>query len=537
MSWSSLINSQILSVHAALLPTGNKGRVLMLGGSEHNPDQGGTDEMPALPEDVDRAALYDIETQEVFRIPSPDTDVFCCGHAFLSNGLLVIAGGTEAWKGDNPGGPDDGGHVHVHGNFGGHVASWVYDHNQNQWSRVADLTFAEVSGLGVGGGRWYPSLLTLPSGDVIAFGGHPSRRSHHWHENDIPERYSPRANTWTRYLTAIPFEHPVLPGNWYPRLSLIRGGWLFFTSIHNGECRFFDPVADSFVGPAIAPPPQEYQVGWDYSVILLPLLPGDEYRARVMAVNGVQPSMLELNLDPAAPIPAWIDAGVRQGSAAGKLRKFSCPVYLPTGQICVTGGIDGNNDLDAIKVPEIYTPDIDWFSLTYLGGAGSWETIEEPAQVARNYHSVSLLLPDGSVFTASSSKNGDAGDPDVVGEKTIELFYPPYFDNPNRSRLLGAPPVLGYSGRDFDIETESAEQAAMIRKVVLIRGGSVTHAADFDHRYVALSFSNAPGTAIIGVTYPNDPSVLPPGSYMLWIVDQNDLPCQQAMFIRFILDE
>ena len=50
MPWHrTLINSQILSVHAALVKVGPKGTVLMLGGSEHNRDQGGRDEQPADP--------------------------------------------------------------------------------------------------------------------------------------------------------------------------------------------------------------------------------------------------------------------------------------------------------------------------------------------------------------------------------------------------------------------------------------------------------------------------------------------------------
>jgi hypothetical protein len=529
MPWHpTLINSEILSVHAALVPVGSKGTVLMFGGDEHNSAQGGTDATPALPANVDRTALFDVNSRGVTRTSSPTTDVFCAGHAFMGDGRLLVVGGTESWGGADAGGPG-GGHGHQHGNFGGHQACWVYNHHQNNWRRAADLGFK--TGVREGGGRWYPSCLTLPSGDVATAGGHPSRRSNNWHENNLPERYSPASNVWGWYPTPISFEHPSLPGNWYPRLSLVRGGWIFFTTRHNNQCRFFDPNTGNLAGPAVAPPASPYNSGWDYSVIQLPLVPGDNYRSRILAVNGANPQKIELNLDAGAPTPSWGPAGTRQGSAAGKARTFSCPVYLPTGQVLVSGGINGVADTAAVKTPEIYTPDINWTTRAYNAGPGSWQTVEESAQIARNYHSVALLLPDGSVFTASSSKDANPGDPNVVGQKNIEIFFPAYFSNASRPSLVNAPPSLSYAQTDFTLTTGSTAQAASIRKVALVRCGSVTHSADFDQRYVALTF-NQTDTANLRVAFPNDPSVVPPGHYMLWIVDQNDLPCQLARFVR-----
>jgi len=530
MPWHALIDSLILSVHAALVPEGTEGTVLMFGGDEHNPRQGGTDEVPATAANINRTALYDVASRQVIRTTSPTTDVFCSGHAFMGDGRLLVAGGTESWGGLDAGG-EGGGHVHQHGNFGGHQGCWRYNHDQNTWSRAAPLNFDLVQHRG--GGRWYPSLLTLPSGDVVAFGGHPSRRSQNWHHNDIPERYSPESNRWSWYPNAISFEHPTLPGNWYPRITLIPGGRIFITTRHNNRCRFFDPDSGDLVGPVIAGPPSPYDVGWDYSVIMLPLVPGDGYRARVMAVNGAQPVKIELNLAPDAPTPSWENAGTRRGSAAEKTRNFACPVYLPTGQILVSGGINGGSaDADAVREPEIYTPDINWTTRTYGPAPGAWQTLQEPAQVARNYHTVALLLPDGSVFTASSSKDAASGDPNVVGQKNIEIFFPPYFNNPGRPALTAAPASLTYDDREFPVSTGSAAQAAAIRKVALIRCGSVTHAADFDQRYVALGFTHRAGTPDLTVEFPGDASILPPGNYMLWVVDENDLPCGQARFVQ-----
>ena len=107
----------------------------------------------------------------------------------------------------------------------------------------------------------------------------------------------------------------------------------------------------------------------------------------------------------------------------------------------------------------------------------SWTTAEQ-AQVVRNYHSVALLMPNGRVWTAGSSKNADSGDPNVVGEKRIEVYKPSYDADPNRPDITSALLSVGY-GDNFEVRTP---QAASIQRVALIRAGSATHAFDADQR-------------------------------------------------------
>jgi hypothetical protein len=107
MPWyPKLINAEILSVHAAIVPVGSKATVLMFGGDEHNPAQSGTDTMPADPANVDRTALYDVASMTVTRTTSPTTDVFGAGHAFMGDGRLLVVGGTESWGGPESYTPD-----------------------------------------------------------------------------------------------------------------------------------------------------------------------------------------------------------------------------------------------------------------------------------------------------------------------------------------------------------------------------------------------------------------------------------------------
>ncbi len=487
--------------------------MIIFGGDEHNFDQAGRDNQQANPDDVDNTRLYDIHAKTISYASSPTTDVFCSGHAFLGDGRLVIGGGTESWEG---GGGPGGGHDHTLGNFGGHPACWVFNYSRNSWERIADFNFDNAWGK-TGGGRWYPTLITLPNGDLIAFSGHPSRRSLQWHNNNIPERYDQASRRW-RWLKPTPSNI-----TFYPRVHLLPGGLLFICSVNDNTSRFYNPDTGDFTGASITAPGGIYG-GWDNSSVLLPLLPAESYRARILMTNDVNAKRIDLG----ATNPSWQNAGTRSGAVAGRQRIFGISTILPDGKIVVFGGVSSDHtDASGILQPEIYDPGINWATGTY-SNAQSWQTLPaDPNGIVRNYHSTNLLLPDGSLFTAGSSRNAAPGDPATVGEMRIVLFKPDYFDNANRPDLNATTPSATY-GKLITIETPQADS---IQRVALIRNGSSTHAFNADQRYVGLNFTKV-NNQTLSATIPSDPSVLPPGYYMLWIVNNAGIPCKLAKFIR-----
>jgi hypothetical protein len=505
MPWvTPTINSEILAIHAAVLPTNE---VLLFGGDEHSSAQHHAN-------DIDNTRLYDIANPKISPMSSPTTDVFCSGHAFLADGRLVVGGGTEAWVGDVA--------YHDHGlGFPGHRACWEYRPRARTWRRVADMN-REPGHPDQGGGRWYPTLVTLANGEVLALFGHPGSTDER-HRNDSPERYSAGANAWFALPTiaeaaAIPYTTLELN---YPRVYVLRDGDVFFaTSI--GGCRVYDPFTGAWAGSALPAPSEHLYSQWYGSAVLLPLLPGDGYAARVMHVGAVTPRVMNVH----AATPQWAQAGTRQGAAAGRVRENLVAVLLPTGQVFLSGGDETVNPEAPVLEPEIYTPDIDWSTNTYGTGPGSWES-KEPAAIPRNYHSTALLLPDGTVWTAGSSINANQGPPATTGRLQIEIYEPDYVAGGGRPQITGAPAAIDY-GRSFDVDTP---QAASIERVAIIRAGSVTHACDLDQRYVGLDFDQVDGNTL-RCTGPPSGGVAPPGWYMLWIVDGSDRPCQTASWVR-----
>ena len=392
----------------------------------------------------------------------------------------------------------------------------VYNYLRNTWERIADFNFDNSFGK-TGGGRWYPTLLTLSNGDLIAFSGHPSRRSLQWHNNNIPERYSQTSKQWNWIkptAASITF---------YPRIHLVKGGLLFICAVQDGTSRFYNPATGDFEGLSTASPGGIYD-GWDNTSVLLPLLPNEHYRARILMSDDINPKKIDLE----AATLSWQNAGSRTGAAAGRLRKWGISTILPDGKIVIFGGVDASNS-DSTKVlePEIYDAGINWNTGTY-SNPESWQSQPvDPNGIARNYHSTNLLLPDGSLFTAGSSHNAASGDPSTTGEMRIVIFKPDYFDNPGRPELISSALSTSY-GKQIQINTPDAIN---IQRVALIRNGSSTHAFNPDQRYVGLTF-NAVNANTLSASIPADPSVLPPGYYMLWIINNAGLPCKLAKFIR-----
>ena len=445
MRWNPVrVDSQKLAVHAALLHTG---KIVFFSGDEHDPGRhylgktiGGY---------IDSTRVYDCATGAVSTVPSPQVpagsvapDLFCCGQAFLGNGRLLVAGGTESWTRGHPGDPDPGGH-HAHGHFTGLRYTWFFEPNlvgsSNPWRRAADML--PQRGRTVGGGRWYPTLVTLGDGRCLILAGHPSTTHTGEHDNRMLETFNSAPAPFGQWTDRgdLPLGHTV---NLYPRLHVLPNGEVFCVTPIGGRCRSWRAVRR--MRPRwrdIAPIPVDTDYhGLGTTSVLLPLLPHQNYEPRILLCGSSEP----LVISPFSAAPAWeTTSGPRQPIRGSNSRKriHLNAVILPTMDVMICGGFDAAGP---VREVELYHPNDD--SWTTLPAAGT-------AAVARNYHSVALLMPDGRVWTAGGNDRGDwsyhnssqyespgpnqpplqplptnAQDPGVDNRETlIELFEPPYF--------------------------------------------------------------------------------------------------------------
>jgi hypothetical protein len=507
MSWSAVISSDdVVAIHAALVPTASgDGEIVLFGGDDH-------DRNANIAGHWDHTRRFNCRhpTQALVYVQSPNVDLFCCGHAFIGDGRFLTGGGTITFPPQSEG-------IHAHVHFEGHRHAFAYNPETMVFTEVASMGFEP--GTTKGGGRWYPTLCTLSTGEVLAVAGHPSGDDDR-HNNNRPERYQPLVDRWAMLAATGP---DAVPGpDLFPRLHVLRDGAVFVSSALQGNSRCI--AIDPWTGNKrdVCDLPDGAYQGFNCPSVLLPLTPEDDYLARVLLCGGVTSQMANLG-DPA---PAWTTVP-RNGSTAGWVRTHAGATLLPTGDVLMTGGANGNDQAGVMK-PELYATPLDHAAGTpsYVPSTGTWNTLNDPATVLRNYHSTALLMPDGRVWTAGGNSPTQPDTPPGPDQEKIEIFDPPYPAGA-RPRITSCPPVVGY-GDEFRVQSPQAQQ---IHAVTLMRCGSSTHAFNPDQRCIFLSFT-AETANRLRVTGPPDGGVAPPGTYMLFLIDNGGRPCQYASFVR-----
>lgn len=491
----------ILAVHAALLHTG---KIVYFGGDQHDSGLNSSG-------DVDHTRLFDCTTEAITTVTGlpGNSDLFCAGHAQLADGRILAAGGTRKWG---------GGGIHPAGHFIGLRDAYLFDPADDSWHATGKLVTQRAGEVAAGkdiektGGKWYPTLVTLPDGRVLALSGHPEIDDSR-HNNNSLELYDPATGAWAIVgpndyanidsVAARRYE--------YPRLHVLPDGRVISMSpMSNGRLEAWHPYADANDwDDVIAPPPEGiYDNGFaqDTTSVMLPLAPSDGYRARVMQAGGSTPFILDLGNVAggwAAAPRAMFDHPT--SGDVNPVRENADSIILPTGEIFIEGGLKaGNNDATGVRAPETYDP-----------ASGSWRVLPASA-VVRGYHSTALLMPSGAVWVAGSNFNASSGI--ANRELRIEIFEPWYFCGRRPSISDAAPSAC--HGEDVEITTPDA---ADIKKVVIVRCGTVTHNFNPDQRHITLEFKRDKGDTLVA-RVPAEPNVAIVGYYLLFVIASSGRP-------------
>jgi hypothetical protein len=520
--------AQVVAIHAALLPTG---KILYFGGDQHDPGQ----HYLGM---VDATRLFDCSNLTVATPASSGlSDFFCCGHAFLPSGHLLVGGGTQFWMNQvaTPGDPNN--HARD-GHFRGLPDTWRFDPSTETFHRVADML--HQAGQLAGGGRWYPTLMTLGDGRVVALAGHPSE-SDTQHFNFLVETFHDDGSSgWWEAASTMPHDCSL-----YPRAHLLPDGRVFFSSpLHDGAptgtCYAWRPHPDAWA--PICPGPGTAYDGIDATAVLLPLVHEEGYRPRVLLAGSSAP----LHIDLGSGSPSWQPTGPRTLIDPGPpptspTRHNVNAVLLPTGEVAVVGGVRdvGNDPGSAVHEVELYRYQTD-----------SWVTLPASANLAisRSYHSVALLMPDGRVWVAGSNVNctwsfhnpGDyphwqdypnpqqptTAQDDHIDHRhlEIEIFEPWYVGRPDRPTFTPSATSVATGG----MLTLTSPQAVEVSRVAFIRAGSATHSFNPDQRWVGVPFSLT-GPTQLSVQIPSNSNLLPPGPYLMFLLRQVVDPVTSAV--------
>lgn len=348
-------------------------------------------------------------------------------------------------------------------------SAYIYNATANTWSALPDMNR----------NRWYPSCTTLANGDVLVTSGSYDQN---YTVNDLPQVFQIATGTWRNLNNAV------LGMTLYPRQFLAPNGKVFFATQTSRYLDTSGAGAWSLVGAQQVGGRENYGSAAMYDIGKI-----------IMAGGGDPPTATAEIINLNAPSPSW----VLTGNMAGPRRQNNL-TCLPNGMVICTGGSaspEFNTD-DGSKTAQLWNP-----------ADGTWTTMALEAEY-RGYHSTALLLPDGRVLSAG----GDS-------HPTAQIFSPPYLFAGARPTITSSPSTAQY-GSSISVGTPDA---ASISKVAITALGSLTHAQNWNERYVPLAFSSAGGS--LNVTIPSSPSVVPPGYYLLWIVNNSGIP-SVAPFLR-----
>jgi hypothetical protein len=460
--WDPPLDWAIVPLHAHLLPTG---KVLAWGKFELN----GTMAMPRLWD----PAVGPPSTAQMIMV---DTMLFCSGHAFMPDGRLMVSGGHKA---------DDR----------GLDVTNIFDPVSQTWA----------SGLPkMAKGRWYPTVTTLWDGRMLTVAGRDTTSS----VVTAPEIWE--NNRWVQ-LTGSSL---VLP--YYPRDFVAPNGKVFYAG-ERITSRWFNPDAVTTKGRG----------SWSWNSSLNHVWPFNrDYGSAVMYETGKilyaggggylqwgSPDAKSPSPTPTAEIidlnlttPTWQSTDPMNFG-----RRHLNATVLPDGQVLVTGGTSagGFNTLSgAVHAAEVWNPK-----------TGHWTQLASNT-IDRAYHSISLLMPDGTVLHGASGDAAVPGSTDLYPRQTnSELFRPPYLFKGARPTITSLSQSSVAYGAKFTINTPNGFQITDVR---WIRLGSVTHAFDANQRANTLAFTKT--ATQVRVTAPKNGKLAPPGHYLVFILNRNGVP-------------
>jgi uncharacterized protein (TIGR03437 family) len=358
--------------------------------------------------------------------------------------------------------------------------------------------------------RWYPGLVRLADGDLLAFGGGQQPLRAPTASSEIFDR---RSRLWrmTGPMTSPGgFGPATLLYNgdvflsWYPAqiYSVSSGRWRNtrnnFLQPNRGE-----PGAPPSGGSGRPPNPGEHP---DHSIVVLP----DGRVATIGiwgAAMGSPGSMVEI-FDPATE--SW-----SLGANPPTIRAFAEVLQLPDGRVLVAGGQPQAgppvfvNHYGYTNAAELYDPARD-----------TWRSVA-PMKWGREYHAITTLLPDGRVLVqaGTSAVGVNPSHPQFTFSNEIEVYSPPYLFRGPRPVINSISATELTRGGSVTVDVSRTNEVTGVRLMGL---SAVTHFLDAGiQRALDLPFTQSGST--VSVRLPANPNVLLAGYYILFAM-VDDIP-------------
>jgi galactose oxidase len=460
--WGPTIGFPLVPAAAALLPDNQ----LLVWSADSDFDFA-SDNNPGS--DFTQTAILNLTTGVVSQdtVTNTDHNMFCPGVAILANGDIMVTGGDDDDK------------------------TSIYDPATATWSAGPPMNI----------GRGYQGMTLLSNGQAFTLGGSWSGAL----GGKLGEVWS--ATGGWRELTNVPAT-PMYTADAQGVYRADNHGWFIATSggkvLQAGPSKQMNWITTSGSG-TITPAGLRGSSG--------DAMNGNAvyYSTNKIITMGGAPDYQ----DSYATNKAYeidISNGTAQVTQVGSMhyaRTFANSVVLPNGQVLTIGGEDYGvpfSDDTSVLNPEMWNDATGKFS------------VMAPEAEPRNYHSVAVLLPDGTVFSGGGGLCGSCSTNHPDGQ----IFTPPYLFNANgtlriRPTITSAP-TSAATGQTITVTTGQT-----VTHFSMVRYGESTHSVDNDQRRIPLSIvSHHKDTYKLVI--PADPGIALPGPYMLFALNARGTP-------------
>jgi len=472
------------------------------------------------------AAEYNLVTNK-FRPLKLLTNTFCSAGAFFGNGTFLSAAGGEPTQ--------------LAAN--GYRGIRYFQPCQDDTCQIYEVPTLLSSA------RWYNAMVTMPDGNILNFGGSIESTGANSADKNNPtfEIHSPTSNNQE---FKVQFLVDSLPYNLYPFIHVIPNGvWQGYYIIFANTASVIYDIKNNVAVKALPQAPggiRSYPC--TAGATLLPLDYANNYNPEFLVCGGQ--SVFNKFTNPAentcartnlgSPDPTW-----EADDFGGIPRVMPDVVHLADGhnvlflngaQVGQAGYITGGGTLLANN--PAFTPVL--YDMNKPLGQ-RWTHLT-PTTIARMYHSVATLIPDGSVWVAGSNcnQNPNPGGP-FPTEYRVENFIPPYLSGNARPQItafknqtsLNASPIQVTYNEGVPITYTLTGTPGTITATI-VQPGFHTHSQAMSMRLVHLQITNVvssgQNTYTATVYMPPNNFILPPSPHYVFILN-NGTPCTKAVWV------
>lgn len=434
--------------------------------------------------------IWDPATRMGYNIPPPE-NIWCAGQTILSDGRVYVAGGNLRYPdGNAPAGQSA---------WEGSLTNYTFNPIAEIWAKQPDMLR----------GRWYPTVTKLADNRVVITSGIDETGS--GAINNVVEVLTPDPNiNGIGRINAVGFHNS---SGLYPLQFLLPSGQMLEAGPGADSSFQLNPATWNWSGlPRMMS--DHFYLGTGASYTDASVTPN---RQLIMVAGGYAYNPPLVN----APVTVneWLDGfnpamGWRPYPQFQTARHNHNTVMLPDGAMLTVGG---NRGVYGYEEPELSA---ELYSKPAGDPTGTWNKVA-PHTIQAAYHSTAILLPDATVLLSQDDMDSSAA---AAFQHKAQVYSPPYLFKGAQPVITSAPATASY-GLSFNVLTNRSAMAG----AVLVAPAATTHGNDMHQRVIKLQAQQLSNG--LNVTVPASSALVPPGNYMLFVMDSAGIP-SVAKFVQ-----